>query len=146
MWTDTEDKLITFLNNLNGAHPKLTFTYNYSYTSVDFLDLTIYKSTNFHFTNLLDTKTYKKPLNLYQYLHFSSTHPPNIFKAIIKGECVRYARTNTTYETFTTTVHTFRRRLHKRNYPDELINKTISTVTYHNRQKYMKRTRPPRTA
>ena len=97
IWTDTSDRLTSFLTDLNSYHPNLHFTYQQSPDSVDFLDLTIYKSDTFYFTNILDAKTFQKQLNLYQYLHFTSNHPQNIYRAIIRGECVRYVRTNTNY-------------------------------------------------
>ena len=99
IWTKTEKELYSFLTDLNSFHPNLRFTHEHSLTSIDFLDLTIFKGPQFAFTNLLDTKTFQKPLNLYQYLHFSSSHPKNVFKSIIRGECIRYIRTNTTFET-----------------------------------------------
>ena len=142
IWTDTTDELNNFLTNLNSFHTNLHFTHEQSHLTIDFLDLTIYKGTHFYFTNLLDTKTFQKPQNLYQYLHFTSTHPPKIFKAIIRGECIRYIRTNTTYETYMATVHNFKLRLRKRNYPERLINKTINTVQYNKRQQYLKTFQP----
>ena len=108
IWRDTTEELNNFLTNLNSFHNNLNFTHEYSYLTIDFLDLTIYKGTHFPYTNLLDTKTFQKPQNLYQYLHYSSTHPKNIYKAIIIGECIRYVRTNTTTETYTATVHMFK--------------------------------------
>ena len=99
IWPGTAHELTAFLTSLNTFHPNLWFTHRHSTSTIDFLDLTIYKGTRFHFTNILDTKTFQKPLTLYQYLHFSSHHTPNILRAIIKGECIRYARTNTAHET-----------------------------------------------
>ena len=142
IWTDSTDELTLFLNDLNRFHPNLHFTHQHSPSSIDFLDLTIYKGFSFAITNILDTKTFQKQLNLYQYLHFTSSHPQNIFKAIIKGECIRYVRTNTTYETYATTVHNFKKRLRKRKYPNTLINKMTAIVKYNNRQKYLQRRRP----
>ena len=143
IWTDTTEELNNFLTNLNSFHNNLNFTHEHSYLTIDFLDLTIYKGTHFPYTNLLDTKTFQKPQNLYQYLHFSSAHPKNIYKAIIIGECIRYARTNTTTETYTATVHMFKQRLHKRNYPEKLINKSTNIVQYKRRQQYLQQSRPP---
>lgn len=67
-----------FLANLNCFHPNLKFTYTISESSVDFLDLTVYKGPNFNNTHKLDLKTLQKSQNLYQYLEFSSSHPRNI--------------------------------------------------------------------
>ena len=79
IWPDTIPKLTKFLDDLNTFHPKLHFTYQYSTSTIDFLDLTIFKGTAFHFVNILDTKSIQKAHNLYQYLHFTSSHPQNVF-------------------------------------------------------------------
>ena len=113
IWTDTPKKLEAFLSQLNKFHPSLHFTSQQSVTSIDFLDLTIYKGPFFEFTHTLDTKSFQKQLNLYQYLHFSSHHEKKVFKAIIKGECVQYVRT---LESYTHTLHLFKTRLQKRGY------------------------------
>ena len=142
IWTDTLDNLGNFLTKLNTFHPNLHFTHQQSSSSIDFLDLTIYKGPFFEFTNILDTKTFQKQLNLYQYLHYSSHHTSNIFKAIITGECVRYIRTNTTRETYATIVQSFKKRLYKRGYPKPLVEKTIAIQKYYNRQNYLQQNRP----
>ena len=98
--------------------------------------------------DLLHCDTYHKPLNLYQNLHFSSHNPRNILKAIIKGECIRYARTNTTHETYAARVFSFTQRLLKRNYPKDFINKVTTTVQYSDRQKFLqsRQVKQPRTS
>ena len=96
IWNNTEEDLLQFLTALNTFHPSLHFTYTYSYNSINFLDLTIYKGPNFSYTHTLDTKMYQKEQNLYQYLHYMSNHTHKTHKAIITGECTRYLRTNTT--------------------------------------------------
>ena len=78
-------------------HPTHTNTQK---ESIDFLDLTIYQGPHFQSTNRLDTKTFQKPRNVYQYLHFTSCHQKNIHKAIIIGECVRYVRSNMSKEKY----------------------------------------------
>ena len=120
------EELNAFITNLNSIHQNLKFTHEHSSCTIDFLDLTVYKGSNFPFTNRLDTKTFQKPLNLYQYLHFTSNHPPKVFKALIKGECIRFARTNSLKEMFDTTVHLFKKRLLKRDYPKVFIAKATN--------------------
>ena len=94
IWTDTED-LNQFIAELNSFNPALKYTHHYSSSSIDFLDLTIYKGPLFPSTNSLDIKTFQKPHNLYQYLHFTSCHQKSVYKSIISGELIRYVRTNT---------------------------------------------------
>ena len=65
---------------------------------------------------------------MYQYLYYTSNHPQKTFKAVIKGECIRYIRTNTSYETYAAMTHCFKKRLLKRNYPIVLIDKTFASL------------------
>lgn len=44
IWTHTEDELKKFLTDMNSYNPALSYTYHYSLSTVNFLDLTIYKS------------------------------------------------------------------------------------------------------
>ena len=130
IWNDTQTTLNRFLSNLNYFHHSLKFTHEHSELSINFLDLKIYKGSAFSYTNILDTCTYQKAQNLYQYLDFTSTHPLRVFKALIRGECIGYARTNTTEEMFIATVNVFKTRLYKRNYPKPLVEKSVYPVSF----------------
>ena len=112
--------LHTFMSDLNSFHPALHFTYEFSLKTVNFLDLTIFKSPNFLLINYLDTSTYQQPQNLYQYLHYNSK---TIQKGLIFGECIRYLRTNTIEHNFSATVHMFSKR--------EYLSKKKSVVKQH---------------
>ena len=142
IWTDPVDSLHTFLKELNSFHPNLRFTHHSAHDSINFLDLSIYKGHHFNLTNILDTKTFQKRLNLYQYLHYTSNHPEKVFKAVIKGECIRYVRTNTTHKTYAAILVDFQKRLLKRNYPRKLIEKVFASVQYNNRIKYLSKKIP----
>jgi len=71
---------------LNSAHDTIKFTCESSEQSVDFLDLTIYKGSRFLNTGKLDIKPFFKHTNKFQYLHFNSAHPRNVFGSLIKGD------------------------------------------------------------
>lgn len=133
IWMHTEDDLKKFLTDLNGHNPALSYTYHYSLSTVYFLDLTIYKSPRFAFTNILDTKTFQKPHNLYQYLHYTSNHQRSVHKAIISGELVRYVRTNMSEVNYKIMKSLFTARLLTRGYPRALVEKTAATVSYKDR-------------
>ena len=131
LWKHSEASLKTFLLQLNEFHPSLHFKYTFSSSEVNFLDLTIYKDDS---SQSLHTRTYQKPQNLYQYLHFTSNHPKQLFKAIIVGELIRYVRTNSTERDYLTIASLFKERLSQRGYPVPLINKTVKTVSHSDRQ------------
>jgi len=129
--------ILTLTTALNSFHPTLRFTFQHSLTTIDFLDLTIFKGERFNRQQLLDIKTYQKPQNKYQYLHFSSNHPPSVFKGIIIGECTRYVRTNSSYDTFFAQVQLFKQRLSSRHYPPSLVNRCCNLVSYSKRTHYL---------
>lgn len=137
IWTKPQEDLEKFLNDLNTFHPSLKYTFEYSTENTNFLDLTIYKGPHFQRTKQLDTKTYQKPQNLYQYLHYTSHHQRNVHKAVILGECVRYIRTNTTKDNYIRTVSQFKTRLQARGYPPRFIDTATAIVSYENRQRYL---------
>ncbi len=122
--------ITTFTSKINSFHPNIKFTIKTSNTSIDFLDITIYKGQRFASHQLLDTKTFQKPSNLYHYLHFKSNHPKSTFKSIITGECIRYARSNSNKQNYLLQVNLFRQRLLNRGYPYKFINKQIMRVNY----------------
>ncbi len=71
-----QESLKQFVRYLNNAHHTVKFTYECSSTTVDFLDLTLYKGPRFQLENKLDTKPFKTT-NKFQYLEYSSAHPRN---------------------------------------------------------------------
>ena len=144
IWNDNEESLKHFLTALNTFHPSLRFTYTYSAKSTDFLDLTIYKGPDFIYTNILDTKTFQKLQNLYQYLHFTSSHNKLVHKAIVTGECIRYVRTNTTPQNYHSMVTLLKTRLVKRGYTRKFLDNATRTIHYTARKRHLQLAKPAR--
>ena len=117
VWMDTEEDLDQFLSDMNSFNPALQYTHQHSTSSVGFLDLTIYNSPLFSYTNILDTKTFQKHNNLYQYLHYTSCHPRAVYKSIITGELVRYVKINIMEVNYEVMKNLFKKRLLARGYP-----------------------------
>ena len=121
------------IEQLNRMHPTLKFTYEASNISINYLDLTIFKSKSFQTTGILDTKVYRKPTETYQYLHRKSSHPPHVFNAFIYGECLRYARNTNNLEDFRKTVQNFSRKLLNRGYSQQEIELATSKISLEGR-------------
>ena len=138
IWPDM-NTLDQFLSNLNAFHPNLKFTHTSSNSTIDFLDLTIYKGPNFSTTHKLDMKTFQKEQNLYQYLEYTSAHPCNTYNSIVLGECVRYLRSNTRLETYLAVVKSFQKRLQERQYPNKLTGKLIARIKFSERLHYLQK-------
>jgi hypothetical protein len=136
LWPKNQN-LSNFTTKINNFHPNIKFTTNTSESSMDFLDITIYKGSQFTNVQLLDTKTFQKPENLYQYLHFSSNHPKSTFKSIITGECIRYVRSNSDHQNYIQQSNLFKQRLINRGYPIKFIDKHIKKVNYLNRNNFL---------
>jgi len=82
IWPGDASELDNFVKYLNRAHPTIKFTYESSSTSVDFLDITIYKGNRFHRHRKLDVKPFFKATNKFQYLQYNSAHPRNTFRSL----------------------------------------------------------------
>ena len=144
IWPPENQDFTTFVESLNSYHPNIKFTATSSSTSINFLDLTIYKGQLLTINDLLDIKTFQKENNLYQYLYFSSNHPKSTFKSIIIGECTRYVRTNTEETNYHHQVQLLSSRLQQRKYPVNFINKYTQMVNYSNRTTLLQpHTKPP---
>ena len=82
-----EEKLKEFLKILNGCHPTIKFTAEYSLDKVNFLDVQIIQSENKLLTDL-----HIKPTDTHQYLEFSSCHEYHSKKFIPYSQALRFNR------------------------------------------------------
>ena len=81
IWTHGEQKLNSFLEELNNYHPNIKFTHESSKENISFLDLSVSLSETKLYTDL-----YIKPTDRHQYLHYSSSHPDHTKKSIIYSQ------------------------------------------------------------
>jgi len=93
-------KIDNFIDKLNKMVPSIKFSLESNGTSVNFLDLTIYKGKRFYSSGLLDLKTYQKPVNAYLYIPYTSEHPMHTLKSFVQSELKRYIRTNSDFINF----------------------------------------------
>jgi hypothetical protein len=92
IWTHSEEEFQTFFNTLNQHHESIKLKSSISHTSIDFLDVTIFKGPRFQKENILDTKVYFKPTDTHQLLHKMSFHPKHTFSGIVKSQFLRFNR------------------------------------------------------
>ena len=84
--------------------------------------------------SILDIKTHYKPTETFQYTHYSSCHPPGVKRDFIKGEAIRLLPTKSSEINLQKAISNFKTRLQIRGYPKQLVNKTVSDVTFAGRQ------------
>ena len=135
VWTNTKESLEQFIKSINDLHPRINFTAEFSTDEIIFLDLCPYKGERFAKEGILDIKTHIKPTNTQQYVHASSAHPPGTGRGIIKGELLRYLRTNSNEATFQTYKEKHVQNMKKRGYRQEVIDKSIKGINFSDRQR-----------
>ncbi len=128
------------INHLNTLHPNLKFTADISDSTINFLDLTIFKSPDYHNTGKLSTKVFTKPCDTFQYIMPNSIHPPATFKAFIYGEFLRFARNSSEEEDFTNQSAFFKQKLIERGYTEDFITKIQNKVSHQDRQRILNTT------
>ena len=87
IWTHGEDSLKEFIAYLNDIHPTLKFTFKYSKTQTEFLDVNVIKEGN-----SLKTDLFIKDTDTHQYLHAKSCHTYHTKKGIPYGQALRIRR------------------------------------------------------
>ena len=70
MWEHGEESLKMLLEKINKFHPTIKFAADWSYSSVNFLDVKVIMKDGKIITDL-----YVKPTDTHQYLDSSSCHP-----------------------------------------------------------------------
>jgi len=91
IWLGTDQRYIDFQADANN-YDILTWDFDIiPSATVNFLDLTITINPNYR----IQTKTYQKAMNLYQYIPPSSAHSPKMMKGIVYGLIRQYKLQNT---------------------------------------------------
>lgn len=73
----------------------------------------------------LHVRTHQKSLNTYQYIPPFSDHPKHMSKGFIKGELIRYLKTNSDPNDFQVLARTFRKRLLARGYKPAFLSRVF---------------------
>ena len=87
LWEHGEEKLKSFIDNINKIHPTIKFAADWSKTSIDFLDVTVSIAEG-----VIETDLYVKPTDSDQYLLSSSCHPFHCEKGMPYSQALRLKR------------------------------------------------------
>ena len=111
-----------------------TFT-EISDSQIAFLDTKVYKGERFNRDSTLDVQTHYKQTETFQYANFYSCHPPGVKEGFIKGEALRFLRTNSSHSTFDKNMQSFITSLKNRGYPNECLEKHLFEVNFKDRER-----------
>ena len=122
-WTESEESLEKFLEDLNKFHPNFKFTYEKSKEKINFLDVVTKIKEGWIITDL-----YFKPADGNQYLYYDSCHDDHIKRSIIFSQTLRLKRI--CFEKNDLNVHAedLKTWFCKRGYPDYLIKEQVEKI------------------
>ena len=120
IWTDTEENLDKFLEDLNKFHPNLRFTYEKSREKINFLDVVIKIKEG-----KITTKLFCKPTDGHQYLHYDSCHAEHIKRSIVFSQTLRLKRICSEND-LDSNVENLKEWFRKRGYPEQLIKNQVA--------------------
>ncbi|CAI6001944.1 unnamed protein product [Closterium sp. NIES-65] len=83
VWTGTRERLLEWVGAFGGLEQTIRLTHEISTSQFTLLDITFSKGELWQTTAILDTTTFQKPLNVYQYFPFSSAHPSHCKRGFI---------------------------------------------------------------
>lgn len=129
IWTESEEKFNQFIIDLNNTNSSISIMAEINKEQVNFLDITIFKGTEFHNTGTLDTKVYFKSTDTHCLLHKHSYHPKHIFSGIIKSQLLRFWRICSQEEDFYRAVRTLYTALATRGYSRSFLREKKSKIS-----------------
>jgi hypothetical protein len=122
VWTHGPDALKAFLENMNRFNENIKLTHTVSHDSVNYLDMTISKSTD----GSLATALYRKPTDTPAYLDFYSEHPKHTKQGLPFSVAIRIARRCTRNEDKERNLQIMRKDFLAKRYPPPLIDNAIA--------------------
>ena len=75
LWDTNREEINNFIKHANNYHPTIKFTADISDKKIIFLDTCIYKGATFEKESILDTPTYFKPTETFQYTSTRTLNP-----------------------------------------------------------------------
>jgi hypothetical protein len=133
----------SFIHDLEHRHPSIKLDVKLSSSSVDFLDLRIFKGPRFDATGVLDFAVHQKQLNAYLYLPYRSFHIPRSKGGFMVTELMRYVRNSSSRSDYIAIKRLFYERLRARGYPAAFLRFFLSKVQYSDRARLLQRREAP---
>ena len=137
IWEHEQQTLQQFVQQLNELHEDIKFTLDWSFTSINFLDINIYKGNKFLQHKQLHFQPYRKKCHKNSYLRHDSCHPTNIFKSIVRGEAIRTLRNSSDVSTYLIHLTRLFQSFRQRGYPLKRLQIWTKDLLYCNRDAWI---------
>jgi hypothetical protein len=112
--------------------PNLEVEWATSRDSISFLDVELYRKSN-----TVQTRIFRKNLNHFQYIPWSSSHPRHVLKGMTKGELIRFLRASSLQSNFEDARTMFWHHLRARGYPYEILKRWFTQVHWTSRGHFL---------
>ena len=120
LWEHGEEKLKSFINNINKMHPTIKLTADWSKTSINVLEVTVSIAEG-----VIETDLYVKPTYRHQYLLSSSCHPFYRKKGVPYSQVLRLNRISSNNEFFDKRFNDLDKYLLEKGYSEKMVRKEI---------------------
>ena len=123
VWTKSENKLKSFINETNKKHYPIKFGFKFSKEKMEVLDtyITLYKDHN----NPLRTTFYKKPTDRQNFLHVNFAHPLSLKESIPYSEALKVKHVCLTFDEYKKHSNDLVRRFMRKVYKENIIRNQI---------------------
>ena len=115
------EELNEYFQFKNSMHPTIKFNFNQSVSSINFMDLAIYKNNNGDY----HTTIHRKLTNTMNLLHNDSNHPSHLKSSLVYRQVLRYNRINLDNKCLAKEFLTLAKILVVRGYTLKIINKHV---------------------
>lgn len=126
----TRKELTSFLNKVQLG--RLTVNWDISSEKGEFLDVELLKNPGLR-GPVLDTRLFRKKMNRFLYIPWSSAHPLHVKKAFVKAELSRFAILCSKAEYFADARIQLYGNLRRRGYPPQALEDWFKQVSYDDR-------------
>lgn len=117
------------MNELNEFHSNLKFTYEYSNSRANFLDVEVGIECSQFVTRL-----FSKPTDCHQYLHYESSHPLHVKKSIVLSQGLRIRKVCSRDEEFQRQLEDLEGWFESRGYPTQIVKGELKKVNARSRE------------
>ena len=121
VWEHGEEQLQEWFGHLNGCHPTIKFTNEYSKNMISFLDTMVIKDAH----GDLYTDLYSKPTDSHSFLRFDSAHPPMCKQSLPYSQFLRLRRICQQDTDFERSIKEKLLQFSRRGYPNKVLEKAL---------------------
>lgn len=124
IWTGSENQLHKFFEYINNVHTTIKFQYEYSFSTVNFLDVKISMDS----LNQLETDVYQKPTDTHTYMHWLSAHPSHLKRSIPFSQALRLRRIVSNNDNLKLRIEEYKNYFMASGYKKKLLDQTMDKI------------------